>query len=385
MSSLFPRLCLVAVCLVAQSRAATIVGLNFSGGPDGSLYDIVTTDTDTGRQKTLVRGAFQDLWGGSFVTDPAAGIGYVAASNVTPFPNFSISTELLRYDLTTGEVLRSPKLAFGGPLALGPEGKLVGVHSKSASSCDIVTINPMTGAAKTLVANAFKDFWFGSFISDRAAGIGYVITESRVLLQYDLSTGRTIAKVPLSFGGALALAPDGKLVGIRGGGSSSDVVSIDPKTGRVTSLISNAFPDYYGDTFATDVAAGIGCVFTSDRKLFVFDLVTGAVRALAHPLKREISYAAFGRSENPQSPKVVYTGKRTIVVHQPVVVVKGRATGAVRAIRYRVAGMGPARTAKGTTNWQLKVRVKRGVNTLLIRAVGPEGRSLNTAITITRQ
>jgi hypothetical protein len=256
---------------------------------------------------------------------------------------------------------------------------------KSGEGYDIITINPKTGATKTLIANAVHEFWGGSFISDRASGIGYVIDDSKKLLRFDLESGQILARTQLTYGGPLALAPEGKLVGIRGGGNSSDIVSIDPVTGVTRTLVSNAFPDFYGDTFSTDVAEGIGCVLTSERQLFVFDLETGAVQAAPKRLRSRVSYARFAGTAKARSNGITYSGKTRRTVRKPFVTVKGKATGKVTSVRYRVRGSGGFKTAKGTTSWTVRAHVKRGRNEILIHAKGPEGSSADTVITVIRK
>jgi hypothetical protein len=386
MHPLFGATCAAFFALFTTSQAATVVGLRFVGGANGSLYDIVTIDTDTGNQKALVRSAFEDIWGGSFITDPETGIGYALTTVTTPPPNFGISTELYRYELATGKVLPAIPRSYGGAMALGANGLLISMrYIESGEGYDIITINPKTGATKTLIPKAVKEFWGGSFISDSAAGVGYIIDNARTLIRFDLETGRTLGKTRLTYGGPLALAPGGELVGIRGGDTSSDIVSIDPETGLVKTLAANAFSDFYGGTFSTDVAAGLGCVLTSERRIFVFDLETGAVQSAAHRMKSQISYARFAGAAKARSSRIIYSGKGRLTVRKPFVTVKGKATGKVTAVRYRVRGSSGFKTATGTTNWTLKARVKRGENKLLIHASGPDGSSLDTSITITRK
>lgn len=327
--------------------------------------------------------AFQDLWGGSFITDPEAGLGYVLASVVTP--DFQILTQLFRYELASGKVLPPLPRTYGGAMALGANGLLVSMRYEAGKGYDIVTINPKTGATRTLIDRAFRDFWGGSFISDRASGVGYVIDNLRNLIRFDLATGRILGRTSLNYGGPLALAPEGKLVGIRGGGASSDVVSIDPANGVVKTLTVQAFPDFYFGTFSTDVAAGIGCVLTSERQLFVFDLETGAVKTAAHRLKSQVNYAAFAGAAKARSSRILYSGKKRLTVHNASVTIRGRALGNVRSVRYRVVGSGGFQTARGAANWTIKARVKRGENKLLIHASGPGGNSLDTVLTVTRK
>jgi len=370
---------LAIICFATlHAQGASIAGLRFVG----NHFDVISIDSETGEQITLVENAFQDLWGGSFVTDRENDIGYVTTS----------SMELFRYRLSTGKVLASPTLDFGGALALGKNGNLVGVHFVKESGggfhCNIDTINSKTGASQTLVPNAFKDLWGGSFISNPALGVGYVITESKKLLQFDLGTGAKIASPQLSFGGPLALAPGGKLVGVRKNTSGGcDIVSIEPSTGSTSTLISGAFGDFWFGTFSSDLDSGIGYVLTSDNQLFQFSLVTGE-RLNAPPVAGAVRYARFATKSRIgarlSAARLIYTGRKSLFTHKPAMTFKGKAGGNVHVVRYRVGLTGAFLKAKGTTSWTFQARLKKGVNHIAVRADGPGGNSKITFISVIR-
>ncbi|MGH8047941.1 MAG: hypothetical protein ACREKL_11905 [Chthoniobacterales bacterium] len=160
---------------------------NASGGSD-----IDTMNPQTGTCTTLVPNALQSMNFDSFISDPSAGVGYVLISD----------TRLLNYDLATGRILGSPLIGFGTPLTLGANGKLVGMRDNSEGSSDLVTIDPKTGTTKTLVKNALTGYWMGTFTSNVALGIGYVLTVQNNLLQFDLVTGKILANTPVTEGRA---------------------------------------------------------------------------------------------------------------------------------------------------------------------------------------
>ena len=257
---------LPAILMALAAHAETLIGLR--PNEEQSHYDIVSIESQTGTISTLIDNAFTDFYGGSFISNPAIGVGYAITDQFT----------LFQYSLSTGQVLANPSVGFGGALALGTGGNLVGVrYDEEAEESDIVTVDPQTGATSTLISSAFADFYGGSFISNPSLGVGYAITDDFSLLQFNLSTGQILASPSVGFGGDLALGASGSLVGLRYDDEFYDIVTIDPQTGNVSILVDNAFSDFYFGTFGSNPALGIGYVQTDSNILFQFDLSTGAI------------------------------------------------------------------------------------------------------------
>lgn len=65
--------------------------------------------------------------------------------------------------------------------------------------------------------------------------------------------------------------------------------------------------------------------------------------------------------------------------------VRGRATGPITKVTYRVGKRGPFKRARGTANWSFKANLKPGKNRITILAEGPGGTSRARTVNITRR
>jgi len=278
--------------LMSKGRAALIVGLH----SEEDHYNIISINTQTGASSTLVDNAFTDFYGGSFISNSTLGVGYAITDNST----------LYQFNLLTGQLLANPAVGGGGALALGASGNLVGLRFDT-DHFDLFSINPSTGASSMLTDNAFADFYGGSFISNTTLGVGYAITDSSTLYQFDLATGQVLANPAVGGGGALALGASGNLVGLRFDTDHYNIVSINPQTGISSTLIDNAFPDFYSGTFKSNPSLGIGYVLTDEQKLLQFDLSTGQV--VSQPALDEIYRSlAFAAVPEPSTYGLILSG-----------------------------------------------------------------------------
>ncbi len=84
------------------------------------------------------------------------------------------------------------------------------------------------------------------------------------------------------------------------------------------------------------------------------------------------------------APGLVLTTK-TATTAAPSYLVKGKATGSITSVSYRVGKSGAFKKAAGTANWKFTAKLKPGKNEISVYATGPGGNSATKKITITRK
>ncbi len=86
----------------------------------------------------------------------------------------------------------------------------------------------------------------------------------------------------------------------------------------------------------------------------------------------------------PAVPTVKITGKKNLTTTKPKLTIKGKATGQVTSVTYRI-GSKPAKKAKGTASWSIQAALKPGKNKLTVTAHGPGGDSAPARLTVIRK
>ncbi len=86
----------------------------------------------------------------------------------------------------------------------------------------------------------------------------------------------------------------------------------------------------------------------------------------------------------PSQPVVKISGAKKVTTPKAKLTIKGSATGEVTSVTYRI-GSKPAKAAKGTGSWSIKVALKPGKNKITVTAHGPGGDSTPVKVTVTRK
>jgi hypothetical protein len=78
-------------------------------------------------------------------------------------------------------------------------------------------------------------------------------------------------------------------------------------------------------------------------------------------------------------------GRKKTVTDKASVAVRGLTTGTVTQVTYRVGKKGSFKVATGTANWKFKAKLKPGKNIVTVMALGLDGSSSSSHVTIIRR
>jgi hypothetical protein len=100
--------------------------------------------------------------------------------------------------------------------------------------------------------------------------------------------------------------------------------------------------------------------------------------------KSPMNFAEGGSPMAVSAPKVAISGAKKIVTLRSKIRIKGKATGLVTKVTYRV-GKKPAKPAAGTSVWHFTAAIQKGENVISVIAHGPGGASRPAKIIVTRK
>lgn len=83
------------------------------------------------------------------------------------------------------------------------------------------------------------------------------------------------------------------------------------------------------------------------------------------------------------APAIKLSGPTTFSTDKSKITIRGRATGSLSSVTYRIGSHSP-KTATGTTNWHFTVTLRKGKNLILITGQGAGGASARARLTVTR-